>query len=533
MLAPDMHIYCYSQKPELFHTPKISYGGEVLSVIESRPYAQSESGCCYYMLLDISGSLEEAYFSRMKECVLDFWQRMQPQDRLSLITFGDAVQVVFQDQRTTDDISEAVQALTNHDQTTRLFEAIHKTAELADTRENAMTRKIAVVFTDGEDFSENTSTQAEALAVLKEKRIPLYAMAAKEIYHGSENAFLDGMGEFVRDSGGIMEIFDTENALLKMQGMQELFGQAYVIQAKAKTNVIDYQMKPLSITYSNEKTDTIEYLASYYKGDAQAPNASMEKTSDCTFQVTFSEPVRYADTNSAYEIRHDGRLVTDGYMVRYEDTGDTAFAELTFQEELKNGTYEMEFSGITDDSMEENPLTDRCSLTVEDGISPGVRDYLAKYQAWIAAAVTLTVLLAAAAIFWFSVKKRKGIVTVEGKAVLQSNMERKHHVAVHKQTAPKRELQLGFDGALSGKQLTVDVVSSIVIGRSQICDVSIEDEKMSRQHCMIHDREGAFYIEDLHTTNGTMVNGKRIAALTRLGVGDKIKVGDITMTVRW
>lgn len=529
---PDMSIYCYPQQPGLLDGVKVTYGGEELMVSQALPYAQTGAGSDYYMLLDVSASLSQEYFAGMKQSILDFWQHMAPQDKITLITFGDQVQVVFQDKTVADDISETVNALTNTDQSTCMFEAIDKAAKLADTKQEAGIRKIAVAFTDGEDFSENTSTKEEALATLKEKMIPLYAMAAKQEKQGGENPYLDSMGAFVRESGGLMEVFDAGTAVAGLQRLHQIFGEAFVIPARAKNNMVDYQKKPLAITFSSGKAKTLEYNVSYYQEDSQPPVASVKKYSKFALKVTFSEPVRGADQLSAYEIKWEDERITDGFMVRY--TNGNAAVVITFEDELKNGKYEIKFHGVTDDSMEANVLDKRCSVKVKDGWKPGVKDYLSQYQVYIAGAVILAVGLAAWAIGWQMVKKRKGIVMVEGKAVLKSNLEKKHHVEVKKREVPRRQVQFCLEGMVGGRRdITVDIVQSIIVGRSRSCDVSIEDEKMSRQHFAITDRGGVFFIEDLHTTNGTIVNGQRIAVPRQLASGDRIQVGDVAMTVRW
>lgn len=529
---PDMSIYCYPQQPGLLDGVKVTYGGEELMVSQALPYAQTGAGSDYYMLLDVSASLSQEYFAGMKQSILDFWQHMAPQDKITLITFGDQVQVVFQDKTVADDISETVNALTNTDQSTCMFEAIDKAAKLADTKQEAGIRKIAVAFTDGEDFSENTSTKEEALATLKEKMIPLYAMAAKQEKQGGENPYLDSMGAFVRESGGLMEVFDAGTAVAGLQKLHQIFGEAFVIPARAKNNMVDYQKKPLAITFSSGKAKTLEYNVSYYQEDSQPPVASVKKYSKFALKVTFSEPVRGADQLSAYEIKWEDERITDGFMVRY--TNGNAAVVITFEDELKNGKYEIKFHGVTDDSMEANVLDKRCSVKVKDGWKPGVKDYLSQYQVYIAGAVILAVGLAAWAIGWQMVKKRKGIVMVEGKAVLKSNLEKKHHVEVKKREVPRRQVQFCLEGMVGGRRdITIDIVQSIIVGRSRSCDVSIEDEKMSRQHFAITDRGGVFFIEDLHTTNGTIVNGQRIAVPRQLASGDRIQVGDVAMTVRW
>ncbi len=529
---PEMNIYCYPGQPELLEGISVTYGKEELMAGQAIPFAQAEAGTDYFILLDVSASVSPDYFAQMKESILDFWRNMGAKDKLSLITFGDAVTVVFQGQTAADDISGAVNGLQNTDQTTCLFEAIEKTAKLADTKEEAGVRKVALAMTDGEDFSENTSTKEEALATLKEKMIPLYAMAAKEDKQGGENPYLDSMGAFVRESGGIMEVFDAGSAVLKMQGLHQTFQEAFMIPARARTNVVNHKKKVLTVTFSDGKAKTSDFIASYYQEDTDPPVASIKQNSKHSLKINFSEPVKGANKVDAYEIKHEDARITDGYMVRYDK--EKATAVLTFEEDLLKGKYEIKFRGITDDSMEKNELEKRCSIKVKKGRKLGVSDYLEQYQVFLAGAVILIVLLSAGAILWHKVKKQKGIVTIEGRAVLQSNVERKHHVQVQKKQIPRRQIQFCLEGVQgTGRQLTVDIAGSIIVGRSGNCDVSIEDNRMSRQHFAIAENNGMFTIEDLHTTNGTWVNGRKISGQSPLSPGDRIQAGDIAMTVRW
>jgi FHA domain-containing protein len=80
--------------------------------------------------------------------------------------------------------------------------------------------------------------------------------------------------------------------------------------------------------------------------------------------------------------------------------------------------------------------------------------------------------------------------------------------------------------------LTVDgrvvplTTSRVVIGRSRECDVRVDDGNVSRRHCEVA-QEGptAWTVADLGSTNGTEVNGERIAARQRLDDGDRITIG--------
>ena len=105
---------------------------------------------------------------------------------------------------------------------------------------------------------------------------------------------------------------------------------------------------------------------------------------------------------------------------------------------------------------------------------------------------------------------------------------------MQKNQSSKKQIQFFLDGMISGKrQITVDIDQSIIVGRSSVCEVYIDDDNISRQHFVICDQDGAFYIQDLNSKNGTFVNGQKIMRSKKLENGDKIKFGNIKMTVRW
>ena len=65
-----------------------------------------------------------------------------------------------------------------------------------------------------------------------------------------------------------------------------------------------------------------------------------------------------------------------------------------------------------------------------------------------------------------------------------------------------------------------------IIGRNPTTDITLLDENISREHSIILlDREmGTYTIEDLQSTNGTKVNGKRVRSAT-LQDNDEIEIG--------
>ena len=72
----------------------------------------------------------------------------------------------------------------------------------------------------------------------------------------------------------------------------------------------------------------------------------------------------------------------------------------------------------------------------------------------------------------------------------------------------------------------------LAIGRSPEADVSLPDptQQVSSRHCQVQFRDGGYVLAD-SSTNGTLLNGVRIAAPQRLKAGDVIGVGHYVIDV--
>ena len=67
-----------------------------------------------------------------------------------------------------------------------------------------------------------------------------------------------------------------------------------------------------------------------------------------------------------------------------------------------------------------------------------------------------------------------------------------------------------------------------VIGRSSACDVPLDDASASRRHAELRRRGGETVLVDLDSTNGTLVNGRRVREAP-LRAGDRITIGTTTI----
>jgi hypothetical protein len=79
----------------------------------------------------------------------------------------------------------------------------------------------------------------------------------------------------------------------------------------------------------------------------------------------------------------------------------------------------------------------------------------------------------------------------------------------------------------TGAVLALDAVTTI--GRDLGSSVVVEDPYASAQHAVLTFRGRAWYVEDLHSRNGTHVNGALVAGVTALAYGDEIRIGDVRL----
>lgn len=87
------------------------------------------------------------------------------------------------------------------------------------------------------------------------------------------------------------------------------------------------------------------------------------------------------------------------------------------------------------------------------------------------------------------------------------------------------EILVTIYGSRIGYKIDLDPTRpSTVIGRDLDADIPVDDESVSRRHCRLMYLDGAWFIEDLRSTNGTYVAGSPITR-TPLRDGDLIKIG--------
>jgi hypothetical protein len=85
------------------------------------------------------------------------------------------------------------------------------------------------------------------------------------------------------------------------------------------------------------------------------------------------------------------------------------------------------------------------------------------------------------------------------------------------------------NGAKGG---TIRLSSPLEIGRAGSCTITVDDTYVSQHHARLFPRDGAWYVEDLGSTNGTFLNDHRIGQPTEIHAGDVVRVGKTVLELR-
>ncbi len=107
-------------------------------------------------------------------------------------------------------------------------------------------------------------------------------------------------------------------------------------------------------------------------------------------------------------------------------------------------------------------------------------------------------------------------------SVSSENVVTKYHppiVSLSSSSRSKKIIFSGFDSQGHVVRVNFEITnpmltgSGLTLGRdSKACDLCINDGSVSRSHARIYSKNGDLWIEDLDSTNGIQINGKRISS---------------------
>jgi hypothetical protein len=73
---------------------------------------------------------------------------------------------------------------------------------------------------------------------------------------------------------------------------------------------------------------------------------------------------------------------------------------------------------------------------------------------------------------------------------------------------------------------------TIAIGRDPMCDMILDDGTVSAQHARLTYRQSQWWLEDLHSTNGTFLNQEAVLEPVVITSGDELRCGQVIMRLK-
>jgi CheY-like chemotaxis protein len=94
------------------------------------------------------------------------------------------------------------------------------------------------------------------------------------------------------------------------------------------------------------------------------------------------------------------------------------------------------------------------------------------------------------------------------------------------------ELSAGRRIALRMFDRDVEILPGItVLGRSKMCNIIVNDPRISRRHACFTFNGRELTVEDVSSTNGLLVNGRPVQGVQRLSINDRLTIGPLTVDV--
>ncbi|MDR3128095.1 MAG: FHA domain-containing protein [Bifidobacteriaceae bacterium] len=112
----------------------------------------------------------------------------------------------------------------------------------------------------------------------------------------------------------------------------------------------------------------------------------------------------------------------------------------------------------------------------------------------------------------------KSQITIKSKKNKLSNVDKKYVLQV-------------VEGSQINKSLPLDN-RDITVGRSGDNDIVLKDDFVSAKHLKVYRDGKKIYLEDLSSTNGTFIKGKRVYGINEIKIGQLFTLGTNGLEVR-
>lgn len=125
-------------------------------------------------------------------------------------------------------------------------------------------------------------------------------------------------------------------------------------------------------------------------------------------------------------------------------------------------------------------------------------------------------------LLWISRTALRDLRATSGTAVEETG----YHDALEPHAASEDAWLVVREGGGLARGERYDLFGGLSIGRSPDADIRVEDRYASGIHCRVFSRGGDYWVEDMNSTNGTLLNSAELHGEAEISDGDLIRIGD-------
>ncbi len=539
--APDVKVYLTGSK--LKSTVSVSGQIEQISLQQNGEvvsFDQSGEGLHYIILLDNSGSIDEVQFKESKRQLISLCRTIKANDRFTLYTVGTynsggekkkiVAKLSGSDKKQVKKAIKRIKKikyLKSPKSKTVLYRSLN---EVLATWQAPVERSVVLMITDGEDDSRGKDIDQKSTAdEVKNATIPVYGILLHNVARKPNKAKMKYTQYKIlneKNCRGYYEDCSNRSSAGRVkkafQVIRRLWERdTYVVSLRADSNRMIGKTK-LQLTVNQQGIDPVTMDYSDYEKDEAAPVfvGAVKKISSnsISFSLQDDNGINVDDANdpSHYLLQSkteegNGKIwnITD---VNTKNNGKELLITLCFAEDLFTDQYVLLCNDIHDNSQDQNFMKDfPIEFSIEDGlnrVSAQRKEFIKSY--WWIAFIVLVVILGMVIVI--AIKKRPAV---------DRGMDPEELTK-----ADTKLIRLTItDRAGAIKDVEWNVEGSLFIGRSKICNIDFDDDRLSKQHFVVEVTKMGCYIEDLESTNGTFVNGVKMTNRRMLLDGDVITAG--------
>lgn len=523
---PELIFETRNQIPKKDNFENIKIDDDFATIDSIDKFDFDNFSVCCYTLVDVSGSMSQSEIDSIKPSLYAFSKNFDDNDSFVLNTFDETQNSLLKGTEDDSLRKEKINSIDVSNKNSSLYKALNDILSEANSNSD-FDRKLVLIITDADNWSNETSFSTVNQNFSK-KSLPIYSMISNSELSQRSNNNVSEFKDLVDNSGGKYYVFDSNNATQKFENIIDDICNVSIVKCISESNIIDASVSDhkFVFTYDNINYSYSVCLSQHQKDDT-FPEVTSISYQDDKFVIEFTEPIICDSERIAIK---KGKKEIAIYSVKYKDNK----IYISTKDDIYSGKYKFIFDGVTDNSTEKNELRDK-EITQRVKANSLVLRFV-KTVWWV---IPILVCIVALILILFFLKKKKKVKTVKElfETQIEEEVVEKKYTQVIKEknvvSLPNfsKNVTLFVENDNANKKLNICITSSLIVGRSQQCDLVINDKKMSRQHFAIEIEKDKLNVMDLNTTNGTFVNGIKVNGKCVLNSHDKITAGTSSVTI--